>query len=91
MAETVTSPVRPDLLARWRVLPRPSACAVGVPLGLAQLAWGSALVYAAIHHFGGETGKGHKVKLPARPVMGIGQRQESRITDLLIAEIRSLQ
>lgn len=55
------------------------------------VAWGSALVYAAIHHFGGETGKGHKVKLPARPVMGIGQRQESRITDLLIAEIRSLQ
>jgi phage gpG-like protein len=35
---------------------------------------GSALVYAAIHHFGGETGKGKKIKLPARPVIGIGER-----------------
>lgn len=54
--------------------------------------WGSALVYAAIHHFGGETGRpGHRFTLPARPVMGIGERQERRIGDLLVAELRSLQ
>ena len=58
----------------------------------AGLAIGSNSVYAAIHHFGGETGrKGHRFTLPARPVMGIGERQERRIGDLLIAELRALQ
>lgn len=52
---------------------------------------GSALIYAAIHHFGGEAGKGHKVTLPARPVLGIGDRQERRIGDMLVAEITRLQ
>ena len=52
---------------------------------------GSALVYAAIHHFGGDTGRGLKVKLPARPVLGIGERQERRIGDMLIAEITRAQ
>lgn len=59
------------------------------------VAWGSALVYAAIHHFGGNRGipsrRGPVQPLPARPVMGIGPRQEKRIGDMLIAEIRSLQ
>lgn len=53
--------------------------------------WGSALVYAAIHHFGGDAGKGHKTHIEARPVMGIGARQEAGITSILVAEIRSLQ
>ena len=49
---------------------------------------GSALGYAAIHHFGGETGrKGHRFTLPARPVLGIGPAQEARIGDFLIAQI----
>lgn len=52
---------------------------------------GSALIYAAVHHFGGDTGKGHKIKLPARPVLGIGERQEKRIGDLLVAEIEAAQ
>lgn len=57
--------------------------------------WGSALVYAAIHHFGGNraisANRGPVQPLPARPVMGIGERQERRIGDILIAEIRSIQ
>ncbi|WP_168224677.1 phage virion morphogenesis protein [Rhodoferax aquaticus] len=58
----------------------------------AGLAIGSNSVYAAIHHFGGETGrKGHRFTLPARPVMGMGERQERRVGDLLIAELRALQ
>lgn len=61
----------------------------------AGVAWGSALVYAAIHHFGGDRAmpskRGPVQPLPARPVMGIGPRQEKRIGDMLIAEIRSLQ
>lgn len=57
--------------------------------------WGSALVYAAVHHFGGDraiqSNRGPVQPLPALPVMGIGERQERRIGDLLIAEIRSIQ
>ncbi len=53
---------------------------------------GSPLEYAAIHHFGGETGRpGHRFTLPARPVMGIGQRQEVALGDFLIAEIVKTQ
>ena len=53
---------------------------------------GSALVYAAIHHFGGETGRiGHRFTLPARPVLGITDRHERRIGDELIAEIQRTQ
>lgn len=54
--------------------------------------FGSAMVYAAIHHAGGETGRtGHRFTLPARPVMGIGPRQEAAIGNFLIAEIRKAQ
>jgi phage virion morphogenesis protein len=52
---------------------------------------GSAKVYAAIHHFGGKTGRGGKTNIVARPVMGIGERQERRIGDFLIAEIKAMQ
>lgn len=53
---------------------------------------GSARAYAAIHHFGGETGRmGHRFKLPARPVLGIGPRQEKRLGDFMVAEIERAQ
>lgn len=52
---------------------------------------GSNKVYAAIHHFGGQTGRGKKTKITANPVMGIGARQERRIGDILISEIEALQ
>jgi phage virion morphogenesis protein len=53
---------------------------------------GSTSVYAAIHHFGGETGrKGHRFTLPARPVLGVGPAQERAIGDFLIAEITKAQ
>lgn len=59
------------------------------------VAWGSSLVYAAIHHFGGNraihTKRGPVQPLPARPVTGIGDRQEKRIGDILIAEIQRAQ
>lgn len=32
---------------------------------------GPHIVYAAIHQFGGKTGKGHKTTIPARPYMGV--------------------
>jgi phage gpG-like protein len=52
---------------------------------------GSAKAYAAIHHFGGATGRGHKTKVLARPVMGIAARQELQIGYLLIKSIKELQ
>lgn len=60
-----------------------------VPEGLEV---GSAMAYAAIHHFGGETGRtGHRFEMTARPVMGIGPAQEQRIGDFLVAEISKTQ
>ncbi len=40
---------------------------------------GSNLVYAAIHQFGGQAGRGRSVTLPARPYLGIDGRSEDAI------------
>lgn len=45
----------------------------------ATLAVGSNMVYAAIHHFGGKTGRGHKVTITPRPVLGVDAKREARI------------
>lgn len=47
------------------------------------LAVGSNMVYAAIHHFGGKTGRGHKINITARPVLGINSQRELAIGDKL--------
>lgn len=53
---------------------------------------GSALIYAAIHHFGGETGRaGHRFTMTARPVLGMTADLERRIGDVLIADIEASQ
>ena len=53
---------------------------------------GSNLVYAAINHFGGETGPvGHRFEMEARPVMGIGPEQDRHIMGLILAELRSME
>lgn len=50
---------------------------------------GSNKVYAAIHHLGGQAGRGHKVSLPARPYLpinGLGNLQadgEKQILDIV--------
>lgn len=59
-----------------------------VPGGVAI---GSDMVYAAIHHFGGKTGRGKKTEIKARPVLGVGTAQERAIGDMLIAEIEAMQ
>ena len=43
------------------------------------LEWGSDMVYAAIHHFGGETGRNHATELDARPIIGINADDEEEI------------
>jgi phage virion morphogenesis protein len=52
---------------------------------------GSNKRYAVIHHFGGPTGRGGRTQLPARPVLGVGDRQERKIGDFLLAQIESTQ
>ena len=53
---------------------------------------GSAMVYAAIRHFGGETGRrGSRFMMPARPVLGIAARQERELGDFFIAELQRAQ
>ena len=44
---------------------------------------GSNLVYAAIHQVGGEAGRNHSVKLPARPYLGISTGDEIEIGAIL--------
>ncbi|MES1977552.1 MAG: phage virion morphogenesis protein [Pseudomonadota bacterium] len=53
---------------------------------------GSALIYAAIHHFGGMTGRlKARFKMTARPVLGVGEKQERAIGDYLIKAIEASQ
>ena len=62
-------------------------------LGDAGLEVGSNSVYAAIHHFGGQTGGSkHRFTMLARPVMGISRADEAVFNSFVIAEIeRALQ
>ncbi len=43
---------------------------------------GSNMVYAAIHHFGGEAGRNHSIELPARVAMGITATDEQEIRNI---------
>jgi phage virion morphogenesis protein len=40
---------------------------------------GSSLVYAAIHQFGGDAGRGKKVTIPARPYLGLSATDEDEM------------
>lgn len=50
---------------------------------------GTNVVYAAIHQFGGMAGRGRKVRIPARPYVGISEEDvlecRSMMTDFLAA------
>lgn len=52
---------------------------------------GSAMIYAAIHHFGGKAGRGGKTTITPRPVLGVSTKQERAIGDYLIAAIGRVQ
>jgi phage virion morphogenesis protein len=51
---------------------------------------GSGSAYARIHHYGGNAGRGGRTKIVARPVLGSGPKQERRIGDLMMNELRGL-
>jgi phage virion morphogenesis protein len=44
--------------------------------------------YAAIHQFGGDAGKGRKVKIPARPYLGITEDEQKEILDEVLKYLR---
>ena len=44
---------------------------------------GTNAVYGAIHQFGGEAGRGHKLKLPARPYLGISKEDRAEAKAIL--------
>jgi phage virion morphogenesis protein len=47
---------------------------------------GSNMIYAAIHHFGGETGrKSARFEMDARPALGLTDEMESEIGDMTLA------
>jgi len=48
---------------------------------------GSNVVYAAIHQFGGRAGKGRRVRLPARPYLGIDDRDRTEILRIVARAI----
>ncbi|MEZ7785006.1 phage virion morphogenesis protein [Cupriavidus gilardii] len=52
---------------------------------------GSNLVYAAIHHFGGDTGRGHRTHIEARPVLGVNDLDERVIGNKLVNALKDMQ
>lgn len=45
---------------------------------------------AAIHHFGGLAGRGRKVRIPARPFMGLSAEGRSEILDIIRRHMEAL-
>lgn len=52
---------------------------------------GSSSVYARIHHFGGQAGRGRAITIDARPVLGVDKADEDFLGKLVFAELRRLQ
>ena len=48
---------------------------------------GSNVLYAAIHQFGGRAGRGRRVTLPARPYLGIDERDQANILRIVARAI----
>ena len=45
--------------------------------------WTARKVYAAIHHFGGKAGRGHKAQIPARPHMLFQREDREEFIDIV--------
>jgi phage virion morphogenesis protein len=48
---------------------------------------GTDVVYAAIHQFGGETGRGNKTIIPERPFLGVREEDWPEIKHMLVNEL----
>ena len=49
---------------------------------------GTTAIYGAIHQYGGSAGRGGKVKIPARPFLGISNSDQKAVVKLFRKEIR---
>lgn len=52
--------------------------------GPQELEVGTNVVYAAIHQLGGQAGRGRKVRIPARPYLGLDAADEDEIAATLV-------
>ncbi len=52
------------------------------------LAIGSDLDYAAIHHFGGQAGRGLKSTITSNPVLGVNEQDADEIGAILMAHVQ---
>lgn len=50
--------------------------------GSEQVEIGTPIVYAAIHHFGGQAGRNKSVTIPERPILGVGLDDEIEINEI---------
>lgn len=55
-----------------------------------QVEIGSNVIYAAIHHYGGETGRNHATKIDPRPALGLTSEMEADIGDMALDFYRGL-
>lgn len=51
---------------------------------------GSNSAYARIHHFGGEAGRGHAIRIEARPVLGMNKSDQDYVGKLVFDELERL-
>ena len=51
---------------------------------------GSNVVYAGIHQFGGFAGRGRKVKIPARPYLGVSQEDLEELEGIVNEKLREV-
>lgn len=54
------------------------------------VAVGSDMIYARIHHFGGDTGRGHRTHIEARPVLGVNSQDEAAIGEMVLDGLKDL-
>ena len=50
---------------------------------------GSDAIYAAIHHVGGQAGRHHAVRLPARPVLGVDDEDRQEIDAIVFHAVQN--
>lgn len=60
------------------------------PQGMDAVAIGSHMVYARIHQLGGMAGRGRKVKIPARPYLGLNEAEKTRLERKVMAWLKRL-
>ena len=60
---------------------------ISARVGGSKVAVGTNVVYARIHQFGGQAGRGKKVRIPARPYLGISRDDQEEIARIVSAAV----